>query len=212
MLIAGGLIIVAPAASATGGDWDPRIADLAEQVEELRGLDFKHAVPVQVLSNKVFDKRYASDSKLSPKERKEWERSEASLHAVGLLESGLDPDALGDAFGENVLGFYDPRTERIVVRGNNLSNPATRAVLAHELTHVLQDQYFDLRKIDRQADKQESSVVEALVEGDATANRRGVRSNDVGCGPVRGRREERRGNWERHAAPPDLRGHHRGLV
>lgn len=168
VLVAGSLVTVAPAAGATSGTWDPRIADLAEEIEQLRGLDFKHTVPVEVLSSKVFDKRYATDSKMSPKERKEWKRSEASLRALGLLESGLDPNELGGAFGERALGFYDPHTQRIVVRGNKLSDPATRAVLAHELTHVLQDQYFNLAKINRQADKEESSVVRALVEGDAT--------------------------------------------
>lgn len=169
MLVAGLLVTAAPAASASSGTWDPRIEDLAEQVEQLRGLDFKHAVPVEVLSSKVFDKRYSSNSKkLSAKERGEWERSETTLRALGLLEAGLDPKELGDTYGENVLGFYDPRTERIVVRGNKLSDPATRAVLAHELTHVLQDQYFNLDKINRAAAKEDSGVVDALVEGDAT--------------------------------------------
>jgi hypothetical protein len=54
-----------------------------------------------------------------------------------------------------------------VVRGRDTS-PYVRSVLAHELTHALQDQQFDLDRpeLDRRSDE-ESQAFTGLVEGDA---------------------------------------------
>lgn len=47
------------------------------------------------------------------------------------------------AFGGAVVGFYDPATKVLEVRGTDLT-PYRREVIAHELTHALDDQYHDL--------------------------------------------------------------------
>ena len=51
--------------------------------------------------------------------------------------------------GSDTLAFYDPRTQDVYVRGTDTTAPATRVTLAHELTHALQDQHFDLRALQR---------------------------------------------------------------
>ncbi|MGB3409792.1 MAG: hypothetical protein WBA45_01240 [Microthrixaceae bacterium] len=47
------------------------------------------------------------------------------------------------AFGNAVVGFYDPESKVLEVRGDELT-PYRREVVVHELTHALDDQIFDL--------------------------------------------------------------------
>ena len=68
------------------------------------------------------------------------------------------------------LAYYDTKTEEIYVRGD-VMDAADRVTVADELTHVLQDQNFDLSALDERAATSESgdfSALRALVEGDAT--------------------------------------------
>ena len=160
--------VAVPAGAATADKWDPRIASLAHKVERLRGLDFDHPVPVRVLSDRAFAKRYSGGQEPTKADRKELERLNASSMAVGLLDEPMDPDVLTEAYGSRVLGFYDDRTQEIVVRGDDFESAPTRATLAHELTHALQDQHFGLQKLRNKARATESSVPNALLEGDAT--------------------------------------------
>jgi hypothetical protein len=65
--------------------------------------------------------------------------------------------------GSGTLAFYSPRDQRVRVRGSEMT-PGLRVTVAHELTHALQDQYFDL------SDKRlaEESTLRPIIEGDAT--------------------------------------------
>jgi hypothetical protein len=66
-----------------------------------------------------------------------------------------------------VVGFYDPETAELVVRGAALT-PYVRTTIAHELVHALDDQHFDLDRPDYDdADDEVSFGFSALVEGDA---------------------------------------------
>jgi hypothetical protein len=68
--------------------------------------------------------------------------------------------------GEAGLAFYDPRTDRVRVRGTELT-VKVKSTLVHELTHALQDQYFDLsREGDFPVDGQ-NDTYRPIFEGDA---------------------------------------------
>jgi hypothetical protein len=70
---------------------------------------------------------------------------------------------------EQVAGYYDPRTRQFYL-ADWLDLDVQKPVIAHELTHALQDQHFDLRRFERWP-KHESDAelaAHALVEGDAT--------------------------------------------
>jgi hypothetical protein len=67
------------------------------------------------------------------------------------------------------VGFYDQRRKALYVRGTDLSDVDTRVTLVHELTHALQDQHFDLTKLDDGVKTSgQDFALTALVEGDAT--------------------------------------------
>jgi hypothetical protein len=157
------------AVAATPVHWDPRIKPIAAAVERLRGLKFEHTVPVDFLSEAQFKKKVAVDEgKLTKAERAEIERSEHQFRALGLIPTGTNIiKALNSLKTSGALAYYDNRTKRVTVRGTRLT-VSTKVTLAHELTHVLQDQHFDLSKLERDAARTNSSTaLRTLVEGDA---------------------------------------------
>ncbi len=158
-----------PAGAVAEAKWDPKVAPIARKVEKLRGLDFLQPVDVEYLSDAAFAKRVAVDQgKLDASDRADIRRSQAQLAAIGLLPSGVDlVDAVSSLQSSGVLAYYDPKTKRVVVRGQELM-PATEVTLAHELTHALQDQHFNLTRMRRVAEREHASAaLTALVEGDA---------------------------------------------
>ncbi len=155
--------------SAHAASWDPRVEPIARAVEKLRGLQFEHPVPVDFLSVAAFKKNIAVDrKKLSADDKEEIQRAQSQLRSIGLLGDNVDLiDALSSLRTSGALALYDPATKRAIVRGKKL-DAATKVTLAHELTHALQDQHFNLIKLQRAADRNHSSdALQALVEGDA---------------------------------------------
>jgi hypothetical protein len=163
-----GLVVLAAPSATAASEWNPKLAPIAKQVEKLRGLTFDHPVPVSFLSEEAFNKKVSVQDKLTAKDRKELDESASEFRAIGLISGDLD---LGSAFDSlqtsGVLAFYDPETKRVTVRGTDL-DVDTKVTLAHELTHALQDQHFDLLKLQRDAAKHDASeALKAVVEGDA---------------------------------------------
>jgi hypothetical protein len=154
----------------TPSKWDPRLEPIAAKVAELRKLDFKHPVAAQFLTDAQFEKRVAVDKgKLTKDDKLEAERSQSQLRAVGLIGPDVDLlDATSSLQKSGVLAYYDNNTKSITVKGKRLDDIATKVTLAHELTHALQDQHFDLTALEKQAAKTHSStVLRTIVEGDA---------------------------------------------
>src|SRR6478752_7628880 len=157
-----------PARAAT---WDPRLAPIAREVEHLRHLRFLHPIPARFLSDRAFRKEVTSDDHVgaAARARRRDAVSEAELRALGLVDGTFDlRTTVDDVQGSDVLAFYDSDRERIVVRGKHL-DAEHRVTLAHELTHGLQDQHYDLTKLQDAADTGGADdALTALIEGDAT--------------------------------------------
>lgn len=94
-------------------------------------------------------------------------------HALGLMDLEVDLWAVQMAvLAEQIGGFYDPELEAMFVISEQGEMDALRQVLyAHEFTHALQDQHFDLEALVREEDVLAASdatlAALALVEGDA---------------------------------------------
>ena len=145
--------------------WDPRLTQLVAFVENDRGLAFKQPVFVDFLPSSAYeDEASLGDIELSPEERGGIDQIVGQMRAVGLIEGGTD---LFERFlqleREGSLAFYDSVKERITVRGTELTEDV-RATLVHELTHVLQDQHFDLGRLGGEND----TLLRTVVEGDAS--------------------------------------------
>jgi hypothetical protein len=143
-------------------EWDERVADLAAFVEGARGRDFDHPVHVDFLDDDDFDAAARAGGEVTDREVDDLAMA---LRALGMLDPDVDLGAvLGQGSADGILGFYDPTTERITVRGLELTVDV-RLTLVHELTHALQDQHFDLgRPLPTSG---EQFAWRALAEGDA---------------------------------------------
>lgn len=155
--------------------WDPRIVKYVHIAEKQRGLTFTHPVAVRFLPKAEFQKDVQTDeSDLDKDDKVQLERSAGLLRAIGMLPAGVDLlGALNDAKGSDTLAYYSFADQRVTVRGTDVT-PAVRSTLVHELTHALQDQHFGIGARMKQLSKQgldsattESSVLDAIVEGDA---------------------------------------------
>jgi hypothetical protein len=154
-------------------EWDARVASIAHRDEQIRGLKYKHPVPVRFLPDATFKKLVADSDSSDTAGRAEIDREAATFRALGFIGGKVDLFKVTKQADEaGVLAFYDFNKKEIVVRGSAL-DISRRATLAHELTHVLQDQYFDLRKIQARAQRDDerrggsAGAVLALIEGDA---------------------------------------------
>jgi len=125
---------------------------------------------MQVLATDFEKEVTASPDELKD-QKKEIEQATAVFRAAGLIGGDVDlGQAVNDAQAGNVIALYDPESKKIKVRGTGQFTVETRVTLAHELTHVLQDQHFDLQKLDKAAADSKtgsSDALTGLIEGDA---------------------------------------------
>jgi len=109
------------------------------------GLPIKHEVK-RKLVNRDQVESFVMKHTTEDEDAKRLRRSELVLKKFGLLPRDFDLSKfLVALLKEQVAGFYDPKTKTV-----NLLDWVTpeqqKPVLAHELTHALQDQSFDLEK------------------------------------------------------------------
>lgn len=79
------------------------------------------------------------------------------------------PDYYLQMMSEQLAGYYDTRTQQFHTT-SRVDRLQLQTVMAHELTHALQDQHFGLAKLEKwpKHDSDARLAMQALVEGDAT--------------------------------------------
>lgn len=158
--------------------WDERILPYVKIAADERDLEFKHPVEVRFLEPAEFEKDFAADEEeLTDADRKEIEQFTGLLRAVGMISGDVDLYQAFSALHESgTLAYYSVEDKRITVRGTTIT-PAVRSTLVHELTHVLQDQHFDIgtrtKKLaddgeDGDTEDNQASILDAVIEGDAS--------------------------------------------
>lgn len=173
----------APYAAVSGGAFGGgRLAEIKSGVAVVRGLDFKSEVPVEVQSKEEI-RRYFERS-LEQEYGDEKLRNMALAYAkLGLFPEALDlKKSLLDFYTAQVAAFYDAEAKRLVLPEDLAAGilpgaeepPGLRTmmgdmVLAHELTHALQDQHFSLENRLRPSSEDDRTLAfHAVAEGDAT--------------------------------------------
>jgi hypothetical protein len=164
-----------PAASKqiTDDDLARLTVEIEAEVEELRGWKFKHHVKAAVYTEEGL---HAFMQRGFAEEGDGWgqrDRSAAAMKMIGLIPQDCDPVAIfEEVTGGFVPAIYDHKTKTlgVVNRGAvDLDSLHVRVMIAHELTHALDDQYFNLEKLmeDDTADSDAGAVIGAVVEGSA---------------------------------------------
>ncbi len=96
--------------------------------------------------------------------------SEMMLKKLGLAPPDFQYRALMiRLLTEQVAGYYEPKTQQFHL-ADWIDVDGQKPIMAHELTHALQDQHFNLRRFEDwpKGDSDAELAAHALIEGDAT--------------------------------------------
>ena len=146
---------------------------IQQQVSQIRGLQPIAPVQRALLSTSELREKVTTDffGEYTAEEARDDVRE---LAAMGLLEPGFDLYKLYiDLYSEQIAGYYDPKTKEMYVVQADGFKGAERMTYAHEYTHTLQDQTYDMRgKMNYNDDYCEThteycAAISALIEGDA---------------------------------------------
>lgn len=166
----------------------------------LRRIPFKHVVKRDVTRRENLKDMLLKDFEedMTPAE---FEANEKAMKAFGLIPADMDLKAfLVKVYSEEIAAYYDPRTktmymieepvvekkeppsflQRLFGKTDEFDKDQNKSVIAHEMTHALADQHYDLDALHAEAkhDDDRSLAVSALIEGEATLAMRGVDMED----------------------------------
>ena len=175
--------LAAPASEPLAQRLPAAVAEAQKLVEKVRGVPFRGPVVSALLPEKdltkILGKKLVEDLPVP------FPRYAASLAAVGFLDPEPDlEEKLTKLYARQVAGFYDPEAKKFFIVPERTTEAAATApalgasagtlledaLLAHELTHALQDRRLDL--VPRMKALKDSSdallALEAFLEGEAT--------------------------------------------
>jgi len=142
---------------------------IKRRVERLRGLRFRRPLAITFASPRRAQTliREATAGEYS---RRETLIDEEALKLIGLLAPSARLERyLRAVETEQVIGFYDERSKRlVVVREGSRGGGFQEITLAHELVHALEDQHFGIEG-DEGFNDDRGLADSALFEGTATA-------------------------------------------
>ena len=166
----------------------------------LRKIPFKHEVKRDVTKREAMKAMLLKefDEDMTPAE---FRANEMAMKAFGLVPRSLDlKPLLVQVYSEEIAAFYDPKTktmhlieepeakakaqptflERLFGKKAGFDKDENKTVIAHELTHALADQHYDLDALHKEAknDDDRSLAVSALIEGEATLAMMGAQMDD----------------------------------
>lgn len=157
-----------------GASMDPALAEqidaVTEQVPPIRQLEPLEDVPYTFITREQFQADLVETAFEDVPE--EWRRAEERfLKRMGLIPDDADMDQMIlDLYGEAVAAYYDPETGSFyIIERDEPFGPSDKVTTAHEYTHALQDQHFDL----------EANRIKDLPEGDAILAQLGAIEGDA---------------------------------
>ncbi len=160
------------------------VDELIQFSSQETGLPVKSTVKRQMTTRTAVES-YLNEKFQEDEGAKRLQRGEIVLKKFGLLDRDFDlKPFLLVLLKEQIAAYYDSKTKTVNLL-DWVDVDDQKAVLAHELTHALQDQHVDLEKwgdqtpsdvstnyrddIDHLAKDEEDTAREAVVEGQATA-------------------------------------------
>ncbi|MBN2499737.1 MAG: hypothetical protein JXB38_03155 [Anaerolineales bacterium] len=142
------------------------------EVSELRGLSIIEDTSDHVLLRTQAG-QFLYDLYITEEFALELEDEVRVLVALGMVKPTYDlVNATLNSRADNVGGFYLPENNDVYVIGERTFTGIEKYIYAHEFTHALQDQHYDLNSLGVYPDcirpQQECMAIRALVEGDAS--------------------------------------------
>ncbi|GAC1663025.1 MAG: hypothetical protein NVS9B4_17340 [Candidatus Acidiferrum sp.] len=140
------------------------------QMSEITGLKLRGSL-TKKLRSRAQIRAYIIEQMKEEKKPEERYASERTAEAFGLLPKGFDLDGfLVDLLTEQIAGLYDPKAHEFYI-ADWIPLADQRMVMAHELTHALEDQHFHIEEWVHAARPNDDAELarEAVLEGSAMA-------------------------------------------
>jgi hypothetical protein len=136
------------------------VDEILQFVSQDTGLSIKHPVKRQ-LANRDQVENYIQERMKDDEDAKRLERSSVVLKKFGLVPRDFELQRfLLALLKEQVAGYYDSKTKTVYLL-DWVEPEQQKPVLAHELTHALQDQNFGLEQLSKGAKKNDPTGLEA---------------------------------------------------
>jgi hypothetical protein len=160
----------APKGTPAAGTLPPELAQIADQVETARGHTFTTPPKAEGITDQEMDRRLTESFRAYyPKDL--YDRRTFAWRTIGVIPPDADlHEAYRTFLTGEVVGFYDPETGELVYLGSGDLGFTERLTLAHELTHALDDQTFDLTRLDAlvgACQDERAAAALGLIEGSA---------------------------------------------
>jgi hypothetical protein len=165
------LLLVSQAHAQSDAVADPAtLRGIEAQVAQIRGLQPRAEPDLRLLDHTSLN-QYLNDQFAQNYLPDQRETDQKEMVAFGLIQPTdnlvqIELNLLSD----QVIGVYDPDAKALfVVSDQGAFGPAARLTYAHEFSHALQDQYFDLNKVaPKHPDSNDRALAtRGLIEGDA---------------------------------------------
>jgi hypothetical protein len=147
-----------------------RVNEIQPKLAKLRGLPFDHPVPTAYQTADDFKAFLRREIAKDLPPEKSAKMSTAFFH-IGLLQTKVDlATALEQTMSSQAAAYYDPAAKKFFMVMVPDSDILLDTISAHELTHGLQDQHFDVTKFYtiKPPNDDVQYARQFVVEGDAT--------------------------------------------
>jgi hypothetical protein len=146
--------------------------EMVQTASRLRGLEPKAPISKGVKSRSEIA-QYLEEHIKKEQDENRLRMEGKLLQKLGIIPPTVDyKDFILKLLAEQVAGFYDPDKKTYYI-ASWLSLDEQKPAMIHELTHALQDQHFDIKKIletDHKLNNDDRTMAhEALMEGDGMA-------------------------------------------
>jgi hypothetical protein len=159
-----------PARSAAAAEFSAAADEVLAQMSQITGLKLRAPVKKTLRSREEI-RAYVISEMNEDKEPAERYASARSAEAFGLLPKGFDIDSfMVDLLTEQIAGLYDPKAHEFYI-ADWIPLADQKMVMAHELTHALEDQHFQIEAWVKAARPNDDSELarESVLEGSAMA-------------------------------------------
>ena len=172
------------AGSLTPAQAEALVREMSATVERLRRLRFKTPVTVEVVDRA--GAREDFESQLDDAEREKARHTRDAWVHLGLVPAGTDLVAAHlDTAEKDVVGYYQSKSKTFRLL-SHVSELELRSVMAHELTHALEDQHYDLEAVMKRATNEDHAVaIRAVIEGSAMVTTLSILRRQGGIGKAK---------------------------
>ena len=157
-----------PTGKVSAADFAAAADEVLAQMSEITGLALRSPLKKSLRSREQI-RAHVIQEMNEDKNTAERYASARSAEAFGLLPKGFDLDSfMIDLLTEQIAGLYDPKAHEFYV-ADWVPIDDQRRVMAHELTHALQDQHFQIEAWEKAARPNDDGELarESVLEGSA---------------------------------------------